>query len=64
MHYPVVTEKQVAFRWKVSLKTLRRWRLDNERPLWHTLFHQVRCHEPDILQFERRSALRWMATNC
>jgi hypothetical protein len=24
MHYPVMTERQVAFRWKISLKTLRR----------------------------------------
>ena len=27
MHYPVMTEKQ-ANRWQLSLKTLRRWRLD------------------------------------
>jgi hypothetical protein len=25
MHYPVMTERQVAARWKVSLKTMRRW---------------------------------------
>jgi hypothetical protein len=35
MHYPVVTEKHVADRWHVSLKTLRRWRLDGEGPVWH-----------------------------
>lgn len=28
MHYPVMTERQAAARWKISLKTLRRWRLD------------------------------------
>lgn len=28
MHYPVMTERQLAFRWKISLKTLRRSRLD------------------------------------
>ncbi len=61
MHYPVMTEKQVAFRWKISLKTLRRWRLDNEGPLWHKLFHQVRYHEVDILELERQSAQHWMA---
>lgn len=32
MHYPVMTERQLAFRWKISLKTLRRWRLDGEGP--------------------------------
>lgn len=61
MHYPVMTEKQVAFRWKISLKTLRRWRLDNEGPFWHKLFHHVRYHEADILEFERQSAQHWTA---
>lgn len=61
MHYPVMTERQVAARWKVSLKTLRRWRLDNEGPTWHKLFHHVRYHEADILEFERQSAQHWMA---
>lgn len=42
MHHPVMTEKHVTARWQVSLKTLRRWRLDGERPLWHTLFCHVR----------------------
>ena len=45
MHYPVMTEKQVADRWQVSLKTLRRWRLDGEGPIWHKLFRHVRYHE-------------------
>lgn len=61
MHYPVMTERQVAVRWKTSLKTLRRWRLDNEGPVWHKLFHHVRYHEEDILEFERQSAQYWMA---
>lgn len=37
MHCPVITEKHVADRWQVSLKTLRRWRLDGEGPVWHKL---------------------------
>lgn len=61
MHYPVMTERQVAARWKVSLKTLRRWRLDNKGPIWHKLFHHVRYHEADILEFERQSAQHWIA---
>ncbi len=60
MRYPIMTEKQVAARWKVSLKTLRRWRLDNEGPTWHKLFRYVRYHEADILEFERRSAQHLM----
>ena len=42
MHYPVMTEKHVANRWQVSLKTLRRWRLDGEGSVWHKLFRHVR----------------------
>ncbi|MDO8274472.1 MAG: hypothetical protein Q7T22_02975 [Serpentinimonas sp.] len=40
MHYPVMTEKHLADRWQVSLKTLRRWRLDGDGPVWHKLFRQ------------------------
>jgi len=61
MHYPVMTERQVAARWKISLKTLRRWRLDDEGPVWHQLFHHVRHHEADILAFERQGAQHWQA---
>ena len=60
MHYPVMTEKHLADRWQVSLKTLRRWRLDNEGPVWHKLFRHVRYHEADILKFERSSAQHLM----
>ena len=61
MHYPVMTERQLAARWKNSLKTLRRWRSDNEGPTWHKLFQYVRYHEADILGFERQSAQHWSA---
>jgi hypothetical protein len=61
MHYPVITEKQLAARWKISLKTLRRWRSDNEGPTWHKLFQYVRYHEADIHGFERQSAQHWSA---
>lgn len=61
MHYPVMTERQIAARWRISVKTLRRWRLDNEGPIWHKLFHHVRYHEADIFEFERQSAQHWTA---
>ena len=60
MHYPVMTEKHVADRWQVSLKTLRRWRLDGAGPVWHKLFRHVRYHEADILDFERSSSQHLM----
>jgi hypothetical protein len=34
MHYLVMTERHLANRWQVSLKTLRRWWLDNEGSVW------------------------------
>lgn len=46
MHYPVMTEKHLAERWQVSLKTLQRWRLDGEGPVWHKLFRHVRSTSP------------------
>ena len=60
MHYPVMTEKHLADRWQVSLKTLRRWRLDGAGPVWHKLFRHVRYHEVDVLDFERRNAQHQM----
>lgn len=60
MHYPVMTERH-AFRWKISLKTLRRWRLDNEGSVWHKLFRHLRYHEADIFEFERQGVQHWMA---
>lgn len=37
MHYPVMNERHLADRWQIGLKTLRRWRLDGEGPVWHKL---------------------------
>ncbi len=59
MHYPTMTEKQLAGRWKISVNTLRRWRSTNEGPVWHKLFHQVRYREAEVLAFERQSAQHW-----
>lgn len=60
MHYPVMTEKQLATRWKISVKTLRRWRLDKVGPVWRKLFRYVRYHDSDVIDFERKSAQNWM----
>ena len=60
MHYPVMTEKQLATRWKISVKTLRRWRLDKVGPVWRKLFRYVRYHDSNVLDFERQSAQNWM----
>ncbi|HQX90422.1 MAG TPA: helix-turn-helix domain-containing protein [Moraxellaceae bacterium] len=60
MHYPVMTEQQVAARWKVSLKTMRRWRQDKVGPTWHKLYRHVRYHEADVFDFEQQSAQHWL----
>ena len=52
MHYPVMTEKHLADRWQVSLKTLRRWRQEKIGPKWWKLFRHVRYHEKDVAAFE------------
>lgn len=59
MDYPVMSEWQVAHRWKISAKTLRRWRASGEGPRWHKLFNLVRYHKADVLEFERRGAQYW-----
>ena len=60
MRYPVMPENHVAERWQVSLKTLRRWRLAGDGPIWHKLFRHVRYYEADVLEFERRGAQHLM----
>lgn len=54
MDYPVMSEWQVVHRWKISAKTLRRWRASGEGLRWHKLFNLVRYHKADVLEFERR----------
>lgn len=56
MEYPVLTENQLALKWQLSTKTLRRWRLNNTGPIWHKLFGRVRYHEHDIIEFEKLSS--------
>ncbi len=61
MHYPVMTERQLATKWRISLKSLRRWRQSGEGPVWHKLFHHVRYHEAEVLAFEKLGASHWQA---
>jgi hypothetical protein len=45
MRSPVMSGRQAAARWKVSPKSLRRWRLDKEGPIWRKPL-RVRCERP------------------
>lgn len=62
MHYPVITEKELSERWKLSVKTLQRWRAKQIGPVWHKLFRHVRYRKSDIIAFERQSAQHLIAT--
>ena len=64
MRDPVMTERHLAERWQISLKTLRRRLLDGEGPVWHQLFRHVRYHEADLLKFERRGVQHLMTLLC
>ena len=54
MRYPVMTEKHVADRWQVSLKTLRRWRQEQLGPIYCKLGRRVTYLLHEIEAFERR----------
>ena len=58
MHYPILTELQLATKWNISNKTLGRWRATNQGPTWYKLFRHIRYREIDVIDFERRSAER------
>lgn len=60
MHYPVMNEQQLAARWNISTKTLRRWRADKIGPVYRKLGQLVRYFEEDVQEFERCSARHWM----
>lgn len=60
MRYPLMNEEQLAARWNISDKTLRRWRVGRRGPVYRKLGRLVRYFEEDIQEFEQRSARHWM----
>lgn len=48
-----LTEIQVAERTRISLKTLRRWRLENRGPKYSKFGSLVRYGEGDLIQWEQ-----------
>ncbi len=61
MRYPVMNEDQLAARWNISTKTLRRWRAARVGPVYRKLRQLVRYFEEDVQEFERCSARHWMS---
>lgn len=53
-----LTEKELAQRWKLNVKTLRSWRLkpdDPTYPIWVKLGHSVRYPLADIEAYEKNA---------
>jgi predicted site-specific integrase-resolvase len=48
-----LTETELAERWRVSQRTLDRWRALGKGPAWLTLNGRVRYREEDVVAFER-----------
>jgi len=47
-----LTENEVATRTRISLATLRRWRLENKGPRYHKFGSLVRYAEDDLTNWE------------
>lgn len=47
-----LTENEVAERTKISLGTLRRWRLEHRGPIFHKFGSLVRYPEEELAQWE------------
>jgi predicted DNA-binding transcriptional regulator AlpA len=47
-----LTENEVAQRTRISLATLRRWRLENRGPLYHKFGSLVRYAEDELADWE------------
>ncbi len=60
MRYPMMSEHELALRWKVSLKSIRRWRQAKTGADYRTLFNHARYAETDVVAFERRTARHWL----
>ena len=52
MHYPVMTERQVAFRWKISEATLERDRSLKQGCRYLKIGGSIRYKMQDVLEYE------------
>jgi hypothetical protein len=48
-----LTERELALRWRVSPRTLERWRISRTGPAWLRLNGRVRYRLADVLAFEQ-----------
>lgn len=49
----LLTPAELARRWRITTRTLERWRLARAGPVWLLLNGTVRYRREDVLAFER-----------
>lgn len=47
-----LTQRELSQRWKISIRTLERWRGERYGPAWHVLGNSVRYGMRDVLAYE------------
>lgn len=50
-----LTTAELAIRWRLSVRTLERWRVEQHGPLWHQFGGSIRYDIADVQAFEARS---------
>ena len=50
----LLRERELAARWKLSTRTLQRWRIDGSGPAYILIGGAIRYRMEDILDFEDR----------
>ncbi len=52
---PLISQSQLAHRWRLSLSTIERWRCEGKGPVYLKLRGQVRYRLEDVEAFEEKS---------
>jgi predicted site-specific integrase-resolvase len=48
-----LTQAELATRWRITTRTLDRWRVDGRGPAWMRLNSRILYRAEDVLAFER-----------
>ena len=51
-----LTTRELAARWRLSLRTLERWRAEGYGPAWLTIGGSIRYRLEDVLAYEEAHA--------
>lgn len=47
-----LTQRQLAVRWAISIRTLERWRVDAQGPQWLRIGNSIRYRLRDVMAYE------------